>query len=276
MRYAPADVPWQRVVGAGGRCRSTSAVLRRPAGNAACWRRKASRFWAIRTVSTWRGSSGRALNQTTFRAASLTNRNDHSLGSLSVRSRTLSGDTAVAASGDRCGGFCVAGRWIGDRRRGRGAGSGDLTPEEARAEFVQALCCVGAPIPFNTGLVRLVAAMQREYDLDASAEILNAMLSGSHNIEPWLQPGSGLVGFLTPGEVYSIHTAWVAADLRALRRVRLAGRRRRRGGVLGPVLRLLQHLRAGGPQPDETFRLLFSLLEDAVGSADGIAAMVAS
>src|SRR5579862_3061108 len=150
---------------------------------------------------------------------------------------------------------------------------GEITVGEARSMIVQALCFDGAPLPVDAGLLRLVAALQRIAALEDSGELLNAMLSGGHHIEPWLRPAAGLVGFLTPEEVYQIHTTWLAAEPRALKRAQSAGAPRRRGGLLRPLIQLLQHLRASGPPPGDLFRLLNELLADAVGSNEGIAAL---
>jgi hypothetical protein len=151
--------------------------------------------------------------------------------------------------------------------------AGEITVGEARSSFVQELCFSGAPLPADAALARLVSALQRVSGLEDSGDLLNAMLSGGAHIEPWLRPTAGLTGCLTPLEVAQIHRSWITAEPRVLRHASLAGRRVRRGGLLRPAIRLLQHLQAGGPQPDDLFRLLFDLIVEAVGSDEGLAAV---
>src|SRR5579864_9521859 len=81
---------------------------------------------------------------------------------------------------------------------------------EARAALVQLICCVGEPMPFDAGLPRIVAALERSTGMEEAAHLLSGMLSGGRNMEPWLLPSGGLTGFLTPQEATALQVAYVA------------------------------------------------------------------
>jgi hypothetical protein len=143
---------------------------------------------------------------------------------------------------------------------------------EARASLVELLCCVGEPLPFDYGLPRIVAGLERATGMEEAAHLLSGLLSGGRNMEPWLLPSSGLTGFLTPQEATALHVSYVAWRSTNHGRRRKTRRRQPQGGIQKCIV-LLQNLLAGGPQPDEIHRLLGQLLEEAARTDCGIAAV---
>src|SRR5579871_5139557 len=151
----------------------------------------------------------------------------------------------------------------------------EISLSEARAAMVQALCCRGEPLPFDPGLPRIIAMLERADGMEEGASLLTGMLSGGRNMEPWLQPSSGLAGFLTPQETSALYVAFVSWRGRTYRRGRQPGNRRVKGLMRG-VFGFVRHLLNAGPQPDETLRLMGQLLDDAARHDCGIAAVAAT
>jgi hypothetical protein len=152
---------------------------------------------------------------------------------------------------------------------------GLITPSQARHGFVESLCCLGDPLPFDRGFPRFIAAMARRSSAADAAELLGSMVAGGKNMEAWLLPASGLVGFLTPPETVRLQEAY--ASLR--RRGRLGsgrhGKRLRHGGLVGAIVGFGRSLLDRGPQPDEMLRQLGDLIDEAVEDGDGIAVVAA-
>jgi hypothetical protein len=147
--------------------------------------------------------------------------------------------------------------------------AGEIALGEARAALVQACCCFGEPLPFDAGLPRIVSTFERIDGMEEAAQLLTGLLSGGRNMEPWLRPSAGLTGFLTPQETSALYVAFVSWRGRTYRR------RRGGGGLLPALGGLIRNLLGGGPQPEETLRLLGHLLDDAVRHDAGIAAVAA-
>jgi hypothetical protein len=143
---------------------------------------------------------------------------------------------------------------------------------EARHGFVQSLCCLGDPLLFDRGFPRLVASLGRRRAAEDAAELLREVLAGGKNLESWMLPAPGLVGFLTPDETAALHRDYSVLKLARLGMGR-AGRKRRkrRGGLFGTIGAFLRLLLDRGPQPDDVLRLLGDLIEEAAGQEEGIA-----
>jgi hypothetical protein len=149
---------------------------------------------------------------------------------------------------------------------------GDATLSEARAALVCHLCCRGEPLPFDNGLPRAIAGLQRASGMEEAGELLSAMLTGGRNMEPWMIPSAGLAGFLTPQEASALYVSLVAWRAQAYsRRHTRAGRPV--GGLFAAGARLMRHLLNLGPLPEETLRLVGQLLHEAASQQEGIAAV---
>jgi hypothetical protein len=143
---------------------------------------------------------------------------------------------------------------------------------EARQAFVQATCCPGDALPLDSGFPRFVGALARKRGAEDAAELLTEMAAGGKNLEAWLLPAAGLIGFLTPEETMRLYQSYAV-----LSRGSLAGqaRRVRRGGLLGGMTGFLRILFDRGPQMQEMLPLLGSLIEEAVENGEGIAVIAA-
>ena len=149
---------------------------------------------------------------------------------------------------------------------------GETTLTQARAALIQALCCQGEPLAFDRGLSRTLAHMARVDGMEDAAHLLTEMLSGGKNLEPWLQPSSGITGFLTPRESSGVYVAYVGWRTRKTD-ARSAFWRPRKRGFLASGAALVRHLLNSGPEPEDTLRLLGQLLDDAARHQAGIAAV---
>lgn len=152
----------------------------------------------------------------------------------------------------------------------------EMSLTEARSALVQALCCVGEPVPFTMELSRLISTLERTPGMEEGAALLGEMLSGKR-LEPWLLPSAGLSGFLTPQDASAVHVAYTSASPRALRR--RSGRRVRRGGLIRNggawCIDLVRHLCGLAPRSEEMLRLLGALLAESTQHGCGIAAVSA-
>jgi hypothetical protein len=142
---------------------------------------------------------------------------------------------------------------------------------EARQAFVQAACCPGDPLPLDSGFPRFVGALARRRGAEEAAELLTEMAAGGKNLEAWLLPAAGLIGFLTPEETARLYRSYAVLSRRGLG-MGQAGRARR-GGLLGGVTGFLRSLFDRGPQMQEMLPLLGSLIEEAVENGEGLAAV---
>ena len=87
----------------------------------------------------------------------------------------------------------------------------------------------------------------------------------------WLLPAHGLIGFVTPAETITLHRAFLRLGRRVDFPLAGSARRRRRGGLLGACARFVRRLLDRGPGPEEMYRLLCDLVEEAVRNDEGLA-----
>jgi hypothetical protein len=149
---------------------------------------------------------------------------------------------------------------------------GETTLTQARTALIQATCCLGEPLPFDRGLPRTLARLARTEGMEDAALLLTEMLSAGRNMEPWLQPSSGIVGFLTPQESSAVYVSFIAWCSRRSG-ARRTNSQTRKGGLLPGCAGLIRQLLNGGPDPEDTLRLLGQLLDDAAHHRAGIAAV---
>ncbi|HZO91374.1 MAG TPA: hypothetical protein VFB38_23830 [Chthonomonadaceae bacterium] len=153
---------------------------------------------------------------------------------------------------------------------------GTLTLSEARNAFVQAVCCLGDPLILERGLPRFVAALRRRRGAEDAAELLGELLTGGKNMETWLLPASGLIGFLTPEETQMLRNYYATVPRRGSLRWGTARRRGvRRGGLVGACVGFVARLFDRGPQLEEMLPLLGDLIEEAANASEGLAVVAA-
>ena len=148
--------------------------------------------------------------------------------------------------------------------------NGEITIQEARHHWIMATCCAGQPLEAEGNFARLVAALGRRRGMEDAAETLAELAAGGKNLDSWLLPSFGLLGFLTPQE-----TEKLAAECdRIPKSARLRSgkkRRGRRGGLFGFVRNFLRRLLNVNPQTDELLPLIHALLNEAAENGEGIA-----
>lgn len=150
------------------------------------------------------------------------------------------------------------------------AQNGEITVQEARHDWLIAACCIGPPLTLDSAFTRFVAALGRRRGAEEAAETLTELAAGGKNIEAWLMPSFGLIGFLTPTETEKL--AVNCAALSKLGRLRSGKKRKvRRGGLFGFVRNFLRRLFDAGPQTDELLPLINALLNEAARNGEGVA-----
>lgn len=150
----------------------------------------------------------------------------------------------------------------------------EIDVAEARQAFLLATCCGGEAISFHNSFPRLITSLRRERKAEAGLELLSEALAGGKNMESWLQPPIALIGFLTPRETLTLYEAYNL--LTGSARQPGQGRRRiRRGGLLKAILAFFSRLFDREPPPEEVFRLLGDMLEEAIQRDEGIAVVAA-
>ena len=131
-------------------------------------------------------------------------------------------------------------------------------------------CCRDEPLALDSTFLHFVRELAHRPKTDSAAVLLSELIAGNKNIEPWFDADAGLMGILTPDE-----TRTLAADLRPLFRRgsfgSRAGRKRRRGGLLGIIRGFLRGLFASPPSEEEILSLFGDLLKDAVRESHGLA-----
>lgn len=148
--------------------------------------------------------------------------------------------------------------------------AGEISLAAGREAFVQALCCVGDPLPFDSGLPRFVTALGKRKGGEEATELLAEMLAGGKNLEPWLKPSTGLVGFLTPEETVRLYDSYAIL----LRRGHIrGGRGKRHGGALRACIGFMRRLFDRDPDSDEMLLPLGELLREAVTRQEGLVAI---
>ncbi len=147
----------------------------------------------------------------------------------------------------------------------------EITAQEARHGWLIAACCVGTPLEIGSGLARIVANLGRRRGAEDAAETLAELAAGGKNLEAWLLPSFGLVGFLTPEETQKLAADYALAAKSFRPRSVKKKRRVRRGGLLGFLRNFLRRLFASGLQTDELASVLGELLEEAAQDHAGIA-----
>lgn len=137
-----------------------------------------------------------------------------------------------------------------------------VTLPEARQLFVQAVCCLGDPLILDRGFPRFVGTLARYPGAEDAAQLLGEILAGKKNMEPWLLPATGLIGFLKPEETVMLHDSYRAFA----RRVRF-----RRGGLLGAATNFFRRLLDRAPREDEILRPLGERIKEAAERNEGLA-----
>ncbi len=148
---------------------------------------------------------------------------------------------------------------------------GEIEPKAARNAFVQTLCCLDDPLPLDPGLLRIVVRLAKARGTEDLGELLEALLGGGMNLEPWMVPVTtlpiALLGFLTPDQVLALHQ-----DYGDVFRTGVKGRKRRRqGGLIGKAGAFLRQLLVLELKPEESLGLLGELIADAAAGGEGIA-----
>jgi hypothetical protein len=146
---------------------------------------------------------------------------------------------------------------------------GTLPIEVARPAFIVAACSVGEPLIFENGLHRLVTEISRRPGGADAGEILNSLFAGGDNMEPWLEPGSGLLGYLRPEEVERLYGEYLRAVPTTRRGLRAISRRRR--GAVYSFARLLARLMDRSPTWHEMLLPLGNFIADAARQGFAIA-----
>ena len=149
--------------------------------------------------------------------------------------------------------------------------NGEIAPSEARQAFLEALCCAGEPLPLDRGFPRLVMALGRRREGEEASELLSELLAGGKNLESWLLPPSGLVGFLTPQETTELALSFERLARRGSVPRLLTGSARRRG-LMFHTQRLFRLLLDRDSQGDEMLSPLMELLAEAAENDEGLAA----
>lgn len=154
---------------------------------------------------------------------------------------------------------------------------GEMSLLSARQAFVQAVCCLGEPLLFDRGLPRFVAVLARRRGAEDAAELLGEMLAGGKNLEPWLMPPAGLLGFLKPEETLELQRSYATLSRKGRLGVAKGAqpRRRRRGGLIGRLLGFGRRLFNSDPEADEMLLPLAELIAEAVTNGEGIAVVAA-
>ncbi len=148
---------------------------------------------------------------------------------------------------------------------------GELTPLEARHATLEALCCLGTPLPLDRSFARLISAAGRREAAEPAAEAIGKLLAGGKNLEPWLLPSSGFAGLLTPEETLALHRDFAAV----LKRGGAGGRRTRSGGLLGGLRSFFRYLLDRNPRPEDVLRLFGELVALAAKRGEGVALVAA-
>ena len=149
----------------------------------------------------------------------------------------------------------------------------EISREEARHAWLQAVCCPGDAVPLDKGFPRFVAALGRRRGAEDAAQVLCDLAAGGKNIEAWLLPSYGLVGLLTPDETAAL--ADYCRPLRGRRGVGSGKKRRRHGGLIGAVSAFFRSLFDRSPQAEEMLPLLLEWVDEAVQRGEGIAVFLA-
>jgi len=148
---------------------------------------------------------------------------------------------------------------------------GEIDAEHARNTFVLTLCCLGDPLPLDPGLLRMVARLAKTRGTEDLGELLETLLGGAMNLEPWListqgAPGA-FQGFLTPAQTLTLHETY--GDV--FRTGGKGRKRRRKGGLVGNVGAFLRQLLVLELKPEESLALLGDLIADAAKRNEGVA-----
>ena len=160
----------------------------------------------------------------------------------------------------------------------QGLSEGALSLEQARNAFGLAVCCVGDALPVEATFPRFVAALARRGGAEDAAHALGDLVSGGRPVEAWMRDPGGLVGWLTPQEtaiLYRDCKPLLDKRGRSMARVGRGGKRVRRGGLLGGMVRFARHLFNSGPLPDDVLPLLGRMLAEAQSESYGLAVTAA-
>jgi hypothetical protein len=149
----------------------------------------------------------------------------------------------------------------------------EITLTDARRAFIETACCVGEPLVLDRNFARFVSAIGHRRGAEDAAELLSELLAGSKNLEPWMLPAVGLIGFLTPQETTLLSRSYAVVARRG--RLGRRGKRRRRGGLLGVCVGFLRRLFDRDLPDDEMLLLLGDQIAEAEERGEGLAVVAA-
>ena len=149
-----------------------------------------------------------------------------------------------------------------------------ISPELLRQEIVRAECCLASPLELDSAFPRFVRELAQRSKTSDAAVLFSELLAGQRHLESWLRADGGLLGILTPDDALSLEVNLLVLVHRGYMGSR-AGRRRRRGGLIGHIGSFLRGLFASPPSDDELLSLLNDLLSDANGNDEGLALLAA-
>ena len=146
---------------------------------------------------------------------------------------------------------------------------GMLSYPQARQHFVQKVCCLEEPAVFDSSLLRVLGRFTKQRDAFEISTILSELMGGKKNLENWMLPAKGIVGFLTPDEVHYLYELY--APRIKTGELTLYSTKSRQGGFLSACLEFIRRLFDRSMREEDVVELLGEAIHEAHRNNHGLA-----